>query len=523
MTIITERSWLLNTGDSLSPLELAAWTVSSAMSTSPFPPPDATMYDLQKHRRTHYYHSCVGFLLLVLNLITLFERPLWCGDDSSCSAPDGGQIYLSDIPYLSQTLSLVVETALYAAVIWIEFGSTSPTWLFRFRVVLCTLGIADAAVYYPLRQLYRLAPFIRLSLTATSNTLLPTLTETYSILSPFANVMLLYVSSYVLFAWMMNIVLGDATNLDEIPRCKDEKDAQDVCPRSNEGFESISDALYTSILAATSSNYPSAFIPSYASYRSSGILWFVFFCTSNFLFLNLVLSVIYNEYSAKFKGRVLSFFERRVKGLKQAFFILEEYGGLEGHVSKERVVDLVGEVSLGLSGGAGRVLRGRLFESNLTNTLSPQLHLQRNEQHTTQTQKNQLNKIQLGSLNYLPPAQVDYLFVKLDKDGNNAIDLTEFCEFADSIKYSYVRVPSEGLFGTLVSNEGKYWINNRMPNLITGVLLVNAACIFLEDQWDAPIAWGTVESIFAAIYAIEILLRCTVANSFSMFWLETSK
>ena len=231
----------------------------------------------------------------------------------------------------------------------------------------------------------------------------------------------------------MNTLIGDDIDV-LLPRCAATSSASsDDCKVANEGFDSLPNALFTSILAATTTNYPSSFIPSYSAYRPTGILWLLFFAVSNFLFLNLVLSVIYNEYSSRFKERVLGVFEKRVKGLREAFCILEAEGGVKGSVSKEQVFALLRE----------------------------------------------LNKIK--TIDYIPSSHLNFLFAKLDEDGNNTIDLREFCELSDTIQYSYVRVPSTGWLDAFFSDGSKNWINESMPSWIMVILVLNSFCIVMED------------------------------------------
>tara|TARA_B110000971_G_C19827920_1_gene416503 strand:+ start:133 stop:504 length:372 start_codon:yes stop_codon:yes gene_type:complete len=107
----------------------------------------------------------------------------------------------------------------------------------------------------------------------------------------------------VFFGWILAMVLKDAEN-KQIPRCAGSQNCENV----NTGFSTLTEAIYTMMLAATTSNYPNVVAPSYSYFRMIGLLWTSFYFVSNFLLLNLVLSVIYSEYSEFFKNRVLLYF-----------------------------------------------------------------------------------------------------------------------------------------------------------------------------------------------------------------------
>ena len=178
----------------LSPSQLASWTISSALTSADPPPPQPTLAQFRAHQLHGSSQSVVNTILLCLCVVTVFEKPLWCnGDDDGCVAKDGGQIYLSTVPYIPRDISICVESLLYVAFLFVEFCSESSN-IRVMRMVSCFISLADAAIYTSIGgSPFRIAPFLRLLLAATSPTILPTLKETRSIMVPFVNVMLLYV------------------------------------------------------------------------------------------------------------------------------------------------------------------------------------------------------------------------------------------------------------------------------------------------------------------------------------------
>ena len=104
-----------------------------------------------------------------------------------------------------------------------------------------------------------------------------------------------------------------------------------------------------------------------------------------FLFLNLVLAVVYNEYSEHFKDRMKSFYAARSGKLQKAFKSLCP----SGEMSRPQLDRVVAE----------------------------------------------LNKSDVVA--EVPPAMVDYLWARLDRDASGEISAREFMELCDVLACEY--------------------------------------------------------------------------------------
>mmetsp|Transcript_10195 Transcript_10195/g.20903 ORF Transcript_10195/g.20903 Transcript_10195/m.20903 type:complete len:274 (+) Transcript_10195:938-1759(+) len=123
----------------------------------------------------------------------------------------------------------------------------------------------------------------------------------------------------------MAMLLDDVNDYN--PRCASaSEDPEEIalCPRANDGFSSLSTALYTMATVATDADIPDMQLPSYSHSRPMGLAWMVFYVVGNFFLLNLVLAQVYSCYRENLTEFVLSFFRNRAKGLKAAYESLTE-------------------------------------------------------------------------------------------------------------------------------------------------------------------------------------------------------
>jgi len=278
----------------ISPLTHAAWHCEDAF-VGYFNAFDRkpTNSDRAKYTNHKKVQKLIPYLLFSLILITFFERPLWCISSSSCSAPSNDYIYLSSISYLNKTVSIPLEISVCLLLLFTNYlqcslrtnKNTTRRRILPAKITFTILILLESLFFISTDMTYRISPFLRIALVCLSDQCFPLLCEVYQILTAFTQVLVLYVGSWVFFGWILAMVLKDAEN-KQIPRC----------------------AVYTMMLAATTSNYPNVVAPSYSYFRMIGLLWTSFYFVSNFLLLNLVLSVIYSEYSEFFKNRVLLYF-----------------------------------------------------------------------------------------------------------------------------------------------------------------------------------------------------------------------
>jgi hypothetical protein len=73
----------------------------------------------------------------------------------------------------------------------------------------------------------------------------------------------------------------------------------------NDGFDSLGTSIYTMFFVSTTANFPDQMLPSFTYRRTFGLFFFIYVLLAVFIFLNLILAVVYNEYSDFVKGRVI--------------------------------------------------------------------------------------------------------------------------------------------------------------------------------------------------------------------------
>lgn len=130
-------------------------------------------------------------------------------------------------------------------------------------------------------------------------------------LREFLNVAALLFGTVLFFAWVAAMALDDVTTKNHEGQ------------HTNEGYSTLSEALYSLFEASTTQNFPQQMTPQFVKYR----FWFFFFMVFMFLtvmiFLNLVLAVVYNAYSDAQKLHMQRFFRNRAKvcGSKLALWL----------------------------------------------------------------------------------------------------------------------------------------------------------------------------------------------------------
>ena len=279
---------------------LAAWYVEDAMRGWPVVARAGAFYS--QRRREMYVafeqlHQWRGWVLGLLVVVTLAERPLWCGAASvvgrsgwawvsgaeACPAADGGQIYLSGLPYLPLYLGAVLELLAYAYLLassalearWRGMRPALRSPIFSVRLALQCVAVVDTIAFVATKQstghmaTVRLGPYVRLLLLLLTETCFTALKSISDVLGGFARVFLLLVATYVGFAFVMTMVLDDVD--EKVPRCASlaakkggEKAVYDECPDVADGFSTFWEGVYTTMVAATNANVPAQAYPNYA-------------------------------------------------------------------------------------------------------------------------------------------------------------------------------------------------------------------------------------------------------------------
>ncbi|KAH8072906.1 hypothetical protein JL720_10993 [Aureococcus anophagefferens] len=113
----------------------------------------------------------------------------------------------------------------------------------------------------------------------------------------------------------------------------------------NDGFDSLGTSIYTMFFVSTTANFPDQMLPSFTYRRTFGLFFFIYVLLAVFIFLNLILAVVYNEYSDFVKGRLVEHtndVERvpRVEAGEVAFFFSIMDDDKSGAISKAEFYDV---------------------------------------------------------------------------------------------------------------------------------------------------------------------------------------
>ena len=172
-------------------------------------------------------------------------------------------------------------------------------------------------------------------------TIFNSLKSSFSILPSFFDVLVLLVSFYLFYGWLLAMLLDDVDS--HLPRCLSTSPDPSSCPRANDGFSSLTAALYTMATVATDADVPDLQLPSYSHSRPMGLAWLVFYVVGNFFLLNLVLAQVYFCYKENLTEFVLEFFRNRARGLKAAYEVLTESNKVPGVTRSQMEVRVEGQ------------------------------------------------------------------------------------------------------------------------------------------------------------------------------------
>lgn len=357
-----------------------------------------------RHQTTSHWAYAVVFCLL---LLSVFEVPAWCSTPDvwdwrplkeRCVLDGSAQreIVVSGVPVLPIGCGLAVEYVLYAVLLTKQCTLWKLQRLFRkegadycnqrwwlFEGLMVLIGILDLAIATFYRgAAFRAAPFVRCGLAA-SSPLVQRLTESfYHILRAISKVGFFLLSTIVIFAWLAAQLFNDITR---------SVSAGPV----NTGFATLRDSLYTSFVAGTTANLPDAVVPTY-EYQGQCVIWIVFLIIAVVIFLQVVLAVVYAQYTLAQTLSLKKDYDNRGKGIDQAFELLKtEMPGTNTKELAEAVVpyDVFEEV----------VLRMKDCDRSLT----------------------------------MEASTLRFVYDALDDDNNGVVTYKEFIDMCDVLQYSY--------------------------------------------------------------------------------------
>lgn len=506
---------------------------------------------------TFLYNVCLGLLIV----LTFVETPLWCigtGDTASspwtfrtgnetCPAPDGGFIYLSQIPYVPVATGVVIELLCYG--VWLIRGLLNYQYngkrmsgpggrLLQVRVVTCVAAIVDSIVYLILVctpgmvPVVRIAPFCRLVHLALTDSVFKMLALIPPVMRPFCTIFVICipiassnpcsadkrqircslgpdvgadVGAYGLIAWVLVLMLDDMDM--PIRRCAAQaklnqqtyKDTLAECDPVNKGFDTYSAAFYSMAVASTNAEVPDQQVPGYSQVRLLGGVWAFQYFAVNFVMLALILAVVYNAYAEALKSAVLESFRNRARGLRKAYWTLRKESPEATGVTQRQIEALIAELNRCVGAGVPPV----------------------------------------------PRKDLPFLISTLDDDGSGEISLREFSDLLEVVQFSYIRVPKRSFpernmryaYAKLGVERCKPFVERPategwgLDRILWIVLMLNAVEVVVASVEDyenlddgtlfccTATTWGYMDLTFAVLYFINVGLRLLVVP-FDRYWLS---
>lgn len=488
--------------ESLSAEARAAWFVEDA-TIGVYDPVEVNKKTPSQRETYIAYENMVHperFLcVLGLTLVSFAEIPLWClprvgsllgwpDAASACAAP--GHIYLSGIDYLPLGVTLALEFACVSylsVLVGTELRLNARDRRFALRCALTGLLAVDLAVFttavvgMDLRPAFRAAPYLRALLLAVNvGRVYESAEAVVALLPAFCDVGALLALCVAFFGWLAAITFDDLQ--------VENREGVAV----NEGFSSLGEGLYTMFFVSTTANFPDQMLPSFTYSRRFGIFFFLYVLLSVFVFLNLILAVVYNEYADFVKNKVTTNQKNRVAGLRAAFALLAETPA---------------------DGGDPQITRDA-FERLVAHT-------------------NDVERVPT-----VHAEEVDFFFSIMDDDHSGSISKAEFFDVCDILQYSFQRVQTttyaqrhrpDLASSDFYAGVERFVTSPAFGRLSTAVLLVNVVLVGCESYMDLSNtltagnekAWALVEMAFSCAY-MALLCGQLLVIPWDEFWLSAA-
>jgi len=296
----------------------AAWQFENAIfHTEWVRYPDDCSAARQQHFKVMHANKLYYKAIVALVILTFCEVPPWCHERSPtqdmwswvppgewCHVPNGGNPYLSNIWYIPPGFGLLIEFVIEIIILrkfllnlnldQQHFRAIGMQY-FDHNLVIAGLCLAvgsmiDTLVFTFARMPIRFTWIFRTGLLF----ILPGVQRVYTLIfnkrmiGEFASVAVFFVGTVLFFAWVTVIIFKD---LNETAYVDDEE----VVP-ANKGLSTVREATYSLFVAGIGEGFVSNFLPSFFTYRLSGIFWLVFLVMAQILLLNLVIDAFVAAY-----------------------------------------------------------------------------------------------------------------------------------------------------------------------------------------------------------------------------------
>mmetsp|Transcript_138433 Transcript_138433/g.239294 ORF Transcript_138433/g.239294 Transcript_138433/m.239294 type:complete len:823 (-) Transcript_138433:206-2674(-) len=340
----------------------AAWMLDLAMRGKYVVAPDDSSTGLPKkaeainvYSQYLFFTKIYKYAVLISLALTVFETPLWCNGEGHlwvrasakhvCVIGEGSyheKAFLSGVPLIPTGYGIIIEILCFMAIatkIYLEWKLEGyftevgavyrDIWRRREGIVLVTVGIADVLYFCAaLDTNFRLAPYVRFCLGATIPYIRKVVRSFGRSFSAIKEVSVFLMGTIILFAWVAALLFYNSDKEDDI--------AAD--------FRPITTSLYSCFLAVITVNLPDVMVPTVSKYPIYLLFWWALLIVAGIIFMNVILAVVYNDYSDRMEEKQKEFFHANKKGMDNSFDLVAD-AGADGGLTLKGFKDLCESLS----------------------------------------------------------------------------------------------------------------------------------------------------------------------------------
>ncbi|RLO07596.1 hypothetical protein DYB28_000406 [Aphanomyces astaci] len=316
----------------------ASWFVEDAFLGISRPHPVRTAFASRMYTLYADMHYLRGIAVVVLLGLSFFEIPPWCArsdESASCGDPTDPATPLTfEMAWITDIQSVCIEAAClivllankYVRYLYLRENFTMPSVAVTAMIVTSSFLLVVRVVFANTWQLDVLAKqicgYFRVLIFAVKNrNVRRTARKIWLVVAEVHNILSLVVVFVVFFAWVATMVFQGTDEGIVTPMS---------CPPWTHGctyvgkkvMPDIYDASWHMLILLTAANFPDVMMPAYDKNRLSVLFFGFFLCFGVFFLLNVVLAVIFNNFSRNSKLSDARRQHTRVTKLQLAFDLL---------------------------------------------------------------------------------------------------------------------------------------------------------------------------------------------------------
>ncbi|OQR95878.1 Cullin-associated NEDD8-dissociated protein, partial [Thraustotheca clavata] len=496
-------------------LTTACWFIEDAFSGISRPHPVHSAFARQMHRVHAELHYLRGLAIVVLLSLTFIETPLWCHGEQPYPCGDPSDPFTPmtfDIVWLSDAQSHGIEAiclAFFLANSIIRYLYLQENFTNRkdsmavLVLVVIAMGTLTISALFP-TQMYSqsIQVYLRLAIFAVKNrNIRRTARKIFQVIAEIHNIISLVVVFVVFFAWVATMLFNSTEE-------------------GNSQMPNIYEACWNMLILLTTANFPDIMMLAYNKHRIVVIFFAFFLIFGLFFLMNVVLAVIYNNFSVNLEVDKKKKSHTREQKLQIAFRIL---CNIKSRYQR----------------------RSRLSRSYSTKELWDHRH---DEWYLGAPSPQQSIPLDVclrlfhemnhyKNIGYIKKSKMRMVFDELDTDGDERLEWSEFSNICVVLRQALAkkRLPPSEVERWFPSIYHSDWFHSlstvikhpRFELTIDFVLVVNAFIVVLESLpvltgEPMPLAseftiWERIESIFSFIYLLEMLLKIIVQGR-AVYW-----